>query len=130
MPDRQEPRHSPAAYDFDKEWDVEKALLEKRLAEPPEQPEPPRRLPEQPRHLHRARHRPKRRKNVRGWLVLTALALVVLLTVAGLVLLVRAIIKPKAAPIADPTGQTAVLRVGADAHIGPCRHHRFCCAAE
>lgn len=105
MAEHQDPNRR-RAYDFDmdEDWDVEKVLFaEKKPPEPPKVETPPvydhtRRLPEQPvgAQMHRAPRKRKSRRNMRGWLLLSAMVLVVLLVVGGLVMLAVAVITPEA----------------------------------
>lgn len=116
MSENRDPERRPAAYDFDAEpeWDVEKELFGKKEPEPPKletpYPDHTRRLPEQPvgAQMHRAPRKRKRRRNVRGWLVLAATAMVVLLVVGGLVSLAVAVITPEteSLPSTEPTEPT------------------------
>lgn len=113
-------RHErPTAYDFDAEWDAEAALQQRqesyRSAAVQSRQEQPRessavqrrRAPTQPqersvgqrrqmqeRSSVPSKRRRKRRKNIRGWLLLIALALIALLVIGGLIYFVVGAILP------------------------------------
>ncbi len=126
-------RETPKAYDFEAEWDVEAALQQRResyhaasVQRKQEQPrETPaaqrRRAPTQPQACSAgerrqtqgrgsvpAKRRRKRRKNIRGWLLLIALALIALLIIGGLIYFVVGAILPdeKAPETTEATEET------------------------
>ena len=107
----------PAPFDFDAQWDAEEALQqrersyrnmpERRSAPTPqrERPMPQTRRPQQVRRPT-GKRRKKRRKNIRGWLILIALALAVFLVLGGLIYLVVGAILPESAPPETTTEPT------------------------
>ena len=115
----------PAPFDFDAQWDAEKALrqredsyrttLERQSAPTsalrerttPQQ----RRTPQRGQQTRRptGKRRKRRKKNIRGWLILIALALAALLVLSGLIYLVVGAILPESAPpetTTEPTEST------------------------
>ena len=103
---RNDPRYErPTAYDFDAEWDVEAVLRQRQTARQnapvqTEQTREPVRRPAPQTQNRRQQQRPagkrrkKRRANIRGWLILIALALAALLIVGGLIYAVVGAILP------------------------------------